>query len=398
MDQIFTAMWPLAAFLPLAWLFSACQFSFGYVAAYYSYVMIAGFLWINGFPNYDYNHRAAGLSAFASAGLFLLPALLIRKPLAQPFSLTRSGFNALLIAILVVSLLVIVVAAGYNFHVIDAPAQLREELFRATLRNELQFPPAIRYLLGITSSALLPFAFATFVLQKRYLLAFTSFILLALLFPITLAKMSLFAPFWLAYVALLAALLEARLALVLSVLFPMLIGGVAAVMLGAAGHVLFDVTNFRFMVIPSLAMSVYHDFFARHELTGFCQIGPLKELVSCPYREQLGVVLAKEYHLGNYNGSLFATEGIASVGPALAPVSALFCGVLVAVGNRVSSGLSNRLILISSSILVQAILNVPLSTSLVTHGGGLLFFLWYITPRGVFPSYGDSTSPVRARS
>jgi hypothetical protein len=203
--------------------------------------------------------------------------------------------------------------------------------------------------------------------------------------------MSLFAPFWLAYVALIGALLEARLALLLAVLFPMLIGGVVAVVLGESGHTLFDLMNFRFMVIPSLAMSVYHDFFARHELTNFCQISPLKLFMSCPYSEQLGVVLAKEYHLGNYNGSLFASEGIASVGPMLAPVSALFCGLVVALGNRASYGLSCRLVLISSSILTQAIVNVTLSTSLVTHGGGLLFFLWYITPRDVFSPMGTRT-------
>lgn len=391
LDHVFAAVWPLMAFLPLAWLFSISEFSFGYVASYYSYVMIAGFLWINGFPNFNYDHRAAGLSAFASAALFLLPALLVKKPLTQLLSLSRRAFNALLVAILVLSLLTIIASAGYNFQLIRTFGRLRDELFHATLRNDLQFPTAIRYLIGITSTALLPFAFAIFVLQKRFFLACIPLVLLALLAPITLAKMSLFSPFWLVYVALIGSLLDARLALVLIVLFPMVVGGVAAVVLGESEHTLFDLMNFRFMVVPSMAMSVYHDFFARHELTWFCQISPLKSVVSCPYREQLGVVLAKAYHLGNYNGSLFVSEGVASVGSLLAPISAVFCGFVVALGNRLSAGLPFRLILISSSILAQAIVNVPLSTCLLTHGGGLLFFLWYVTPRDAFSPSAEAS-------
>ena len=38
----------------------------------------------------------------------------------------------------------------------------------------------------------------------------------------------------------------------------------------------------------------------------------------------------------------------------------------------------------SGAILPQIFLNVPLSTVLVTHGAGLLFFLSYITPRAMF--------------
>ena len=31
-------------------------------------------------------------------------------------------------------------------------------------------------------------------------------------------------------------------------------------------------------------------------------------------------------------------------------------------------------------------INVPLSTTLLTHGAGLLFLLWYVTPRTIFAS------------
>jgi hypothetical protein len=106
--------------------------------------------------------------------------------------------------------------------------------------------------------------------------------------------------------------------------------------------------------------------------------------MSCPYQEQLSLVMEKAYKLGNYNASLFATEGIASVGPVFAPIAAFACGLVVALGNRLSAGLPPRFILVSGAILPQALLNVPLSTVMLTHGLGVLFLLWYITPRAIF--------------
>jgi len=45
---------------------------------------------------------------------------------------------------------------------------------------------------------------------------------------------------------------------------------------------------------------------------------------------------------GNFNASLLATEGIASVGPLFAPVAALAGGLVIGLGNRLSEGLSQR--------------------------------------------------------
>jgi hypothetical protein len=94
--------------------------------------------------------------------------------------------------------------------------------------------------------------------------------------------------------------------------------------------------------------------------------------------------MARNYEFGNMNASLFATEGISSVGPKLAPLSAFACGLIIALGNRLSSGLSPTLILLSGGMLSQAFLNVPLTTSLLTNGAALTFLLLYITPRSLF--------------
>jgi hypothetical protein len=59
----------------------------------------------------------------------------------------------------------------------------------------------------------------------------------------------------------------------------------------------------------------------------------------------------KAYTYGAFNASLFATEGIASVGLTLAPLSALVCGLAIAVSNRLSSGLPPRFVLLLGGVL-----------------------------------------------
>src|SRR5580692_8016828 len=94
--------------------------------------------------------------------------------------------------------------------------------------------------------------------------------------------------------------------------------------------------------------------------------------------------MERTYHLGNFNASLFATEGIASVGVSFAPVATFLCGLVIALSNRLSAGLPAGFILVSGAILPQVLLNVPLTTVLLTHGAGILFVLWYVTPRSLF--------------
>jgi hypothetical protein len=138
------------------------------------------------------------------------------------------------------------------------------------------------------------------------------------------------------------------------------------------------------VAIPSVAMDIYNDFFAKHDLTNFCQISILKRFMQCPYQEQIGPILERAYKLGNFNASLFATEGIASVGTLFAPIPVFICGLVVALGNRITADLPAGFVLVSAAVIPQVLLNVPLTAVLFTHGAGLLFLLWYVTPRTIF--------------
>jgi hypothetical protein len=367
----------IALYALLSLLFVFARFSFGYFAGFYLYTMILGYLWLNCFTDLNYDHRVAGLSAAASAAAFLAAALFVSPPIPRSFVLSERNFDLLLIFILVLAAATIAVGAIYNFRLV-AFTRIYD------YRDMMDSPKALNYLVTIVSGALLPFAFAGFAARGAWWGACAAVTLLLLFYPVTLSKLPLFAPVWLGALLVLSAIFRARTAVVLSLFLPVLCGVALHIAFKSPSALYFSTVNFRMIAVPSNAMDIYNDFFSRHDLTWFCQISVLKQIMSCPYQEPLWILMEKAYNLGNLNASLFATEGIASVGPLWAPLSAFACGLVIALGSRMADGLPHGFVLMSGAVLPLVLLNVPLSIVLVTHGAAILFLLWYITPRSMF--------------
>jgi hypothetical protein len=378
----------VAAFVLVGYLFAFAEFSFGYFVGFYFYTMTLGYLWLNCFSDLNYDHRLSGLSAVASAVAFLFPALFIKAPIRRGFAVSEKKFERLLTASLALAAATIAIAATYNFRFVSV-ANIYE------FRGGLKFPVLLDYWIGITSNALLPFAFGCYVTRRNHWRAGITLVLLLLFYPITLSKLAFFTPAWLLTISLLSKICAPRIAVIVSLLLPVLIGVILIAYFGKAALPYFELVNFRMIAIPSNAMDIYNDFFFSHDLTHFCQIRVLKPIVDCPYRDQLSIVMARAYELGNFNASLFSTEGVASVGALFAPVSVFVCGLVVALANRLSSGLPPRFILISSAVFPQILLNVPLTTTLLSHGAAFLFLLWYITPRSMFRQELPDEAPLR---
>lgn len=383
-SRVYDAIATVGTFAITSLLFTVAGFSFGYLVGFYLYTMILTYLWLGGFSDLIYNHKLASFSAATSAVAFLVPALLVTAPAPRTYTLSARALEHGLAVILLIAIATIAIGGLYNFRFIDL-GQVYE------IRNKLQFPTILNYMIGITSTALLPFAFACFTLQKRPWRGVATLLLLLLFYPVTLNKFAFFTPLWIFALLLISRTFSARTSVLLSLLLPTLLGFLFVffqsdlpTLVLKWGTQYFFWVNFRVFAIPGTAMDVYNDFFSKHELTYFCQISVLKPFIACPYTDPLSVVMERNYHLGNFNASLFATEGIASVGPLFAPALALVCGLIIALGNRVSAGLPPAFVLISGGVLSQALLNVPLSTIMLTHGGGILFLLWYVTPREIF--------------
>lgn len=373
-----------AAFAVVAPVFVFARFSFGYLVGFYCYAMIFGYLWLNCFSPFRYDHRTAGISAALSAVAFLLPALFITAPFSRRYTLSERGMQRLLAAISLVAVAVAVVASRYHFRLVGVL-----EIY--AYREQVIFPAVINYAIPMTLSVLLPYAFACHMARGSYWWAGAVALISLAFYPATLTKVALFTPAWLLMFALFGRLFETRIATVLSLLLPLLAGVILFVVLHDLAYRYFNIVNMRMMIAPSSAMDFYNEYFARNDLTYFCQIRVLKPLIPCQLEVPLSVEMANVYGLGNMNASLFATEGIASVGLYLAPLTALACGLVIAIGNRASAGLPTNFVFVSGSLLTQVFLNVPFTVTMVTHGTALLFVLWYVTPRTI----GADAEPTR---
>jgi len=372
--QLPSALLLVTAFSLVSLLFVFADFSFGYFVGYHLHLVILGYLWLSAFSDLPYDHRGAEISAAISGVAFLLPAVLIRSPIPQIFVLSEAAFERLLTAILVGGAAVIATSAIYNFRIVSL-----HDIY--DFRDEIRLPMPLGYLIGMTSSALLPFAFGCFVMRRAFVRAAATLLIMLLFYPIMLSKLTFFAPLWLIFVAILSGALGSRITVLLSLALPLLSGIVLMIFFPQHAYPFSHIVNLRMFAIPSNAMDFYNHFFALHDHTYFCQISFLKKMVPCPYDEPLSVVMQQSYGVGYVNASLFATEGIASVGVLLAPLSALGCGLVVAFANRLSAGLPPRFVLISSALFPIILSNVPLTTVLLTHGAAAMFGLWYVMPR-----------------
>lgn len=367
--------------LALIPIFALARFSFGYLVSFYMYAIVSGYIWLNHFSSLPYDHQSARMFTLASLLAFLLPALLtIHKDLRFLGNVSVKNFDRLLAALLILSAALLVVSAFSGVYFVLPYEGLG-------YRQQLTYPAGLGYAINNTVGAILPFCLANFILRRRVVLAVVAIFLFLGFYTVTLTKVSLLAPFWIGFLAILLLRLDPRLAVVMALLMPLSAGLVMVLATNKMTTPLFAYVNFRLIAVPSLALDYYSHFFNSHPPTHFCQISVLKPLMQCPYTEPIGVIMSKIYPFGNFNASFLATEGIASVGPSLRPLSGFVCGIVIAFGNSVSAQLSPKLILLSSSIVALNIMNVPLSTTLLTNGGILLFLLWATTPRE-FLSHG----------
>ena len=195
--QLPSAIFTVAAFAPFAVLLAFSRFSFGYFVGFYFYTMVLGYLWLSRLTNLVYDHRPAELSAAVSAIAFLLPALFITSPIRQRFVLSAKAFDRFLIFFLLLGVGTVIASATYNFRFVSL-----DDIYK--FRGSVELPVILRYLIGITSSALLPFAFAGFAARKAYVRAGSVLLLLIFFYPVTFSKLAFFTPVWLVAMLLLA--------------------------------------------------------------------------------------------------------------------------------------------------------------------------------------------------
>ncbi|UQD96781.1 O-antigen ligase family protein [Bradyrhizobium japonicum] len=366
--EAMTAATAMTFFVPL---FLIARFSFGYAVAFSLFSAVFGFVWLSFFSEFDYPHSTARWVLVAGLLAALVPLLFVRAVPIRPWTVRPVLLRALL-ALICVAVLIADVSYGIQFG--DPYGDLRNAVIR---------PTALSYLTSIIIGALIPYLFASFAARKEWGFAAGILALSVSFYPVVLNKTVLLVPLWLPLLFWLYSRFEPRLATILAFVIPLLIGLGTFMLLRPFSPYLalypLGTVNLRLVGVPILALDQYADFFSHNPTTHFCQISIVRRFFGCMYGE-LGPTIGAVHHTGNFNASFLATEGIASVGLLLVPVSAFVCGSILSVGTIASRHLDARFIAVSSGLGVQLIMNVPLSTALLSNGLGVLFLLWWLTP------------------
>ncbi|MCV2349731.1 hypothetical protein [Paucibacter sp. Y2R2-4] len=131
--------------------------------------------------------------------------------------------------------------------------------------------------------------------------------------------------------------------------------------------------------------SKYFEYFGSHKYTYYTHIGPIKSLTgNYPYGENsLGQLIGIEYSgsaEANFNASFWASDGFAACGVAgILIVTIPVIAILFAI-NRLTRVFESRFTVAWITGFIIAMLNVPLSTALLSGGGGVIFLLaWRAT-------------------
>jgi hypothetical protein len=153
----------LCAFIPL---FARARFSFGYFADISFYSMIIGFFWASFFTVQEYDHVLARWSALASAAV---PAagLVPDQAAATHADVVAASDEPVDVG----------AARGFCWHP-GGERQLRICAGRPVAIRAIARSAILNYLIGWTTGAVLPFAFAYFAWHRRYALAAAALVLI----------------------------------------------------------------------------------------------------------------------------------------------------------------------------------------------------------------------------
>jgi hypothetical protein len=151
----------------------------------------------------------------------------------------------------------------------------------------------------------------------------------------------------------------------------------------------------RIFTVPGLNTSIYSDFFATHPLTYFSHVNLIGKFIQYPYDRSVGEVVGS-YYLNssevNANAHLWATDGIAALGPyGIIIITVISLPVFVLL-DRVAARYPIRVVLPMAVLPAILLCNVSLFTSIGSGGLGVLILLLFLAP------WDNSSSPKNVGS
>lgn len=280
----------------------------------------------------------------------------------------------------VISLLVLVITYHEHMRLVSF-----EDVYDLRLESsEIQRGILADYLLSWLSYCFLPFYFARGVLRRSSADIVFGLLGCVLIYAATGSKAAILMP---AIIVVLNLLYGSgkdfllRLVVVLTVSIMLIIE-----LLPDEGLLLWvkSILMLRVLGTGGWTMATYYDYFSANGFTFYSHIGPVNALTGAyPYgKYSLGQLIGLHYsgsEQANFNANFWASDGFAALGLAGVPiVTVALCAVFFAI-NRITRGYSTRFVVLWLAGFWLALLNVPLTTALLSGGGGMILLLLWST-------------------
>lgn len=331
---------------------------------------------------FNWNRDAAELlvvqaSLAASMSVFMAFAAAGWRPAARQVSVTRlKPIMGLLMAVSLV-LLVWTYRNHMRFVGFDDVYDLRFET------NEIDTGPLVDYFVSWLSYCFLPFYLARGILNKRVWDVVLAISAAVLIYTSTGAKAMILMPPIMLIMHTLMRAREKFLPVLLIVLTLALIIVTDLLADDGIGFWVKFIFLLRTLCAGGWANFVYYDYFTQNGLTYYSHISVINTLTDAyPYgKYSLGQTIGLHYsgsELANYNANFWASDGFAALGLAGIPLITLAVFAVFFIINRVSSNYPARFVALWLSGFWLGMLNLPLSTALMSAGGGLtVLLLWF---------------------
>lgn len=296
-----------------------------------------------------------------------------------------SGFKALdlSLGLLTIATIILVVIANREHMRLVSFADVYELRFESATTPS---NPLISYLTSWTSYCFISYFFARGIIHKKILHLCIGLVGSLVLYMATGAKASLLLlPMTICVLALwrngpgfLARTLLALIALIF----------ILVTLLPDDGIFLWAKSIILVRIIGSSGWvaSKYFEYFDINGFTYYTHIGPVNSIFSSyPYGDYLmGQMIGIEYSgsaTANFNASFWASDGFAAAGIGGVLIITIPVILLLYLINHFATGFQNRFIVAWNTGFFVAMLNVPLSTALLSGGGIIILLLSWYTSR-----------------
>jgi hypothetical protein len=326
--------------------------------------------------------------AFASAGW---------RPVAEPVPIKRL---APIMAVLMAISMALLIWTYRDYMRFVGFADVYDLRFET---NEIDAGPLVDYLVSWLSYCFLPFYLARGILNKRMRDVALAIVAALLIYSSTGAKaMILMPPIMLFMYGLMRAgrhFLPAVLAVMTAALFFV----TELLPDDGIGFWVKFIFLLRTLCAGGWANFVYYEYFPQHGYTYYSHIGAVNKLTDAyPYGQySLGQTIGLEYsgsELANYNANFWASDGFAALGLVGIPVITVVALFVFFAINRISSRYSSRFVALWLSGFWLGLLNLPLTTALVSAGGALTLLLLWFAARRTPKAAGLPSPPAAAAS